>query len=618
MTKPGARSSSPDDLDTSSAFSAHAVQFYDDDNFLCEVIADFVAEGLANGDPVIVIPTSERAEALKAELTERGVDIGRALEEDRFRLLDAQETLAEFMRGPMLVEEQCRQVLDRIINGVEPVAAEGRPVRVFGEMVDVLWRSGNPVAAIRLESIWNAALHRVPVSLLCAYAMDNFNRSVHEKAFDELCSQHTRVLPTETYLRGDDDARAREVSRLQQRARALEAEIDQRREVEQALRSALNQRERVERELRRSEQELRDFLENTGEGLHWASPEGTILWANRAELQMLGYTSDEYIGRNIRELHEDPAVIDEICERLHRGEQLYEHESRMRCSDGSFRDVLINADVLWRDGRFVHTRCFTRDITARKQAERALRLARDDAERANRAKSDFLAIMSHELRTPLNAIFGYEDLLSQNVAGPITPQQGLYLERIRNSADQLHRLIDQVLHLARIEAGIEEVLTEKIDLYEVARETAESVEPGAAKKGLLLVLDAPASAVIVHTDPGKLRQILLNLLSNALKFTADGEIRLSMRKYQTGVEIDVSDTGIGIVADESEKIFEPFVQADGSSTRQYGGTGLGLSVSRNLARLLGGDIVVASTPGEGSTFTLSLPLQPPLDRSTRS
>lgn len=248
----------------------------------------------------------------------------------------------------------------------------------------------------------------------------------------------------------------------------------------------------------------------------------------------------------------------------------------------------------------------------RARSREAERRARAAAEEASRAKSRFLAVMSHELRTPLNAIIGYQDLLAGEIAGPLTARQGEHIDRIRESAWHLLELINQVLTLSKIEAGREEAVVDAVDAVEVARGAVSLVEPQARKKGLPLHAVFPEGAVEVETDPGKLRQILLNLLANAVKFTEEGEVELAVASdpARGSVLFRVRDTGPGIAPEHQEAVFEPFTQVDQSNTRVQGGTGLGLPISRRLARLLGGDLTLESAPGRGSAFTLRLPLRP--------
>ncbi|HEX8675375.1 MAG TPA: ATP-binding protein, partial [Longimicrobium sp.] len=229
---------------------------------------------------------------------------------------------------------------------------------------------------------------------------------------------------------------------------------------------------------------------------------------------------------------------------------------------------------------------------------------------ASETKSEFLATMSHELRTPMNAILGYADLLDAEVAGPLTDAQREQLNRIGASARHLLQLIDEILTFSRIEAGREQVSVERFDLADLARDTAEMVEPMARGKDLRFPVDTSADPLWVVSDPGKVRQILLNLLSNAVKFTEAGEVRLAVRAEGDEAALRISDTGIGIAPEQQGRIFDAFWQVEQSSIRRAGGTGLGLSVTRHLVDMLGGTVEVASTRGEGSTFTVRIPLAP--------
>jgi signal transduction histidine kinase len=231
------------------------------------------------------------------------------------------------------------------------------------------------------------------------------------------------------------------------------------------------------------------------------------------------------------------------------------------------------------------------------------------AEAGSRAKTDFLAVMSHELRTPLNAIVGYSDLLQTGVSGPLTDTQRTHLSRIRSSSFHLLDLIQDVLSFSRIEAGREELRISDVNVHQLARDVNSYVEQQSTAKGLIQRLELPADPLVMITDPAKVKQVLLNLLNNASKFTDAGSVVLAVQREQDDVVFRVTDTGPGIASEHLELIFEPFTQIDQSTTRQKGGAGLGLPVSRRLAHLLGGQLLVESVPGDGSTFTLRLPIQ---------
>ena len=426
----------------------------------------------------------------------------------------------------------------------------------------------------------------------------------------------------ERYLKQGDAQRLLEISILEQRARALEAEIQKREALERRLKETVST-------LQKREEDLRDVLENAVEGIHLVGPDGVIQWANNAELEMLGYRAEEYIGRSIRDFYVDAEVIEDLLGRLSSGEIVRNYPGRLRHKDGSIRHVLVNSNVRWEDDEFRHTRCFTRDITevvnvtaereraferereARAEAEHArveAEHARRVAEQANRAKSEFLAVMSHELRTPLNAIGGYAELMELGIHGPVTAQQRDALERVQRSQRMLLGLVNQVLNYARIETGNVRYDITRVPLDDSLRAIEGLVAPQIRAKGLRYTYSGCDPALEVKADGEKLQQIVLNLLTNALKFTdRGGMIRLDVNASTPSVEIRVADTGIGIPAEKLDVIFDPFVQIDANYTRTRDGVGLGLAISRDLARGMGGDLTVASVAGEGSTFTLTVP-----------
>jgi signal transduction histidine kinase len=246
--------------------------------------------------------------------------------------------------------------------------------------------------------------------------------------------------------------------------------------------------------------------------------------------------------------------------------------------------------------------------------------ARAEAERANQSKAHFLATISHELRTPMNAVLGYTDLIAGEIYGPVSALQKDHLGRVRSSGKHLLGLIEELLGYARVEAGEEVVRPEPVVLVDVVEESLVLVRPLAMKKGLLIRVEGPDKPVELYTDPRKLRQILVNLLANAVKFTEGGDIVLLLRieglEADVRVYFEVTDSGRGIALDDHARIFDPFWQVDPHSTHELGGTGLGLAVARQLARLLGGDVdVTSSALGHGSTFAVSLPARCP-ERST--
>jgi PAS domain S-box-containing protein len=606
----------------------HAVQFYDDEAFLATVVSEFLAGGLTSNQPVVVIATPSHRKAFVQRLRNHDVDVESAQSSGQLTLLDARQTLKKFMVGAKPDAGRFRAVVGGVIEK-SLVGRERTPVCAYGEMVDLLWKAGNAEGAIALEELWNDLASSYDFSLLCAYSMGNFCSASDAEQFKTICTQHTHVVPTERYVQSDAAARLVEISQLQQRARALEAEIEHREGLEKHLRQTVAA-------LQERETELRDVLENAAEGIHLVGPDGIIQWANNSELDMLGYRPEEYIGRHIAEFHADRGVIDDLLARLSSGDAVHAYPARLSHKDGSIRHVLINSNVRFEDGKFLNTRCFTRDISAlheasleredaverervaRSAAERAMaeaeratadaERARAVAEQANRAKSDFLAVMSHELRTPLNAIGGYAELMELGIQGPITPPQREALERIQRSQRLLLGLVNQVLNYARVESGNVRYTLTDVSLDDALRAAEGSISPQIRAKSIRYSYAGCDTNRVVRADVEKLQQIVLNLLTNALKFTnAGGAIEVSTEQLEGAVAVHVTDTGIGIAADKFEAIFDPFVQVDANYTRTRDGVGLGLAISRDLARGMGGELKIArSLEGAGSTFTLTL------------
>jgi signal transduction histidine kinase len=245
------------------------------------------------------------------------------------------------------------------------------------------------------------------------------------------------------------------------------------------------------------------------------------------------------------------------------------------------------------------------------ELERAVadaRVARDLAAAANQAKGEFLAVMSHELRTPLNAIYGFTELLSLGVRGPITDEQRETLDRIRSNQAHVLGLVNDVLNFARIEAGHLTFDIQTIRVRDTFSEVEVAIEPDARKKAITMRRDLADATLVARSDPDKLRQVLINVVANAVKFTpSGGTVTMSARRNGDVVHIDVSDTGIGIPEEHLANVFEPFFQVENGKTRRHGGVGLGLAIARDLARAMGGEMLVESRLGSGTTVSIIIP-----------
>jgi PAS domain S-box-containing protein len=498
----------------------------------------------------------------------------------------------------------------------------------------------------------------------------------------------------------------------------------------------ITDRRNAEQKLSDSERELAEFFNNATEAIHWMSRDGTILRANESELRMLGYTAKEYVGRNVTEFHVDRENIGLLLDRLKAGETVQNFRSRLRHKSGALLEVTISSSAYFVDGKFVHSRCFTRDITQQLQADRAIRqlaaivestddaiigldlhgvikswnvgaerlyqytsgemigqhvsrlmpgdltdneglllsdlsdgrrveryetvrvakdgsridvsltispikdaagivigaskIARDisdrkrldqeregllkrehearaEAEIANRGKDEFLATLSHELRSPLNAIVGWATMLRKSELEPNEVQRAV--EIIDRNARLQTRLIDSVLDVSRIVSGKFQIDSHPVNLNEVLEAAVDSMKPTADQKEIQLVRNFDPSGPPVSGDLSRLQQVFWNLLSNAVKFSPKKSVITVELHYGNTAEIIVRDQGRGIDPDFLPHVFDRFRQADSSTTRRYGGLGLGLAIVRHLVELHGGQVLADSGgTDQGAAFTVNLPL----------
>ncbi|MEP6802029.1 MAG: PAS domain S-box protein [Acidobacteriota bacterium] len=362
----------------------------------------------------------------------------------------------------------------------------------------------------------------------------------------------------------------------------------------------IGSRKSMEAEVLARKQELEDFVENAAVALHWVGPDGRILWANRAELEMLGYPREEYIGHHIGEFHVDPRVSSDILERLGKNEMLRSHESRLRCKDGSIRDVSIYSNFKFVDGALVHTRCFTRDVTERKKAEEKIR-------HEARRKDEFLAMLAHELRNPLGAITSAVQIL--RTPGSTAPTLEWGREVIRRQAEHLTRIVDDLLDVSRITQGKVILRTERIDVSAAITLALDITRPFLDARRQQISTSLPLEAIRVDADLNRLAQVVANLIDNSSKFSPEGaEIWLTVLREGGEAVIRVRDAGRGIAAELLPQVFDVFVQEDRSLDRPEGGLGLGLTLVRSLVELHGGSVRAFSDGrGLGSEIVVRLP-----------
>jgi PAS domain S-box-containing protein len=382
----------------------------------------------------------------------------------------------------------------------------------------------------------------------------------------------------------------------------LRAEVEERRQAENALRVS-----------QLAERKLGLVAARTDNIVVIARPDGGIEWVNEAFTRVFGPTLREISGQPAIEVlasHDSAAAL-RLTEAADKGEAIA-CDVACRARSGRRYDLSVDLQPVYaEDSRLEYLILLAVDVTQRVETERELRRAKIEADAASRAKSDFLASMSHEIRTPMNGVIGMTSLLLHT---NLDADQRDSVNTIRQSGETLLTIINDILDFSKIESGHLELELIPFDLSACVEETADLFAPVAANRGIDLAYRIdPNLPAWIEGDPTRLRQILANLINNAVKFTPTGSVSVELQldpSRARSIIGRVRDTGIGIPQERADRLFKPFSQVDSSTTRKYGGTGLGLAICYRLARLLGGHIEVSSVPGEGSTFSFTLPLHP--------
>jgi len=379
-------------------------------------------------------------------------------------------------------------------------------------------------------------------------------------------------------------------------------------------------RKQVEAEQKKLDQRLRDqqfytrsLIESNIDALMTTDPSGIITDVNKQMEALTGCTRDELIGAPFKSFFTDPERAEAGIKLVLSEKKITEYELTACARDGKQTVVSYNATTFYDRSRTLQgVFAAARDVTERKRVEVELRAAKAAAESASQTKSDFLASMSHEIRTPMNAIIGIADLMAKTA---LSPEQDKYVQIFRRAGDNLLNLINDILDLSKVEASQLELERTGFSLNDHLEKVTEMVAARAHEKGLALVCKiTPNVPNDLVGDPTRLRQVLLNLLGNAIKFTESGEVSLQVApdadsSVPTALLFTVSDTGIGIAGEKLGQVFERFTQADSSTTRRFGGSGLGLTISKRLVELMGGRIWVESEVGEGSVFSFTVPFE---------
>lgn len=360
-------------------------------------------------------------------------------------------------------------------------------------------------------------------------------------------------------------------------------------------------------------EDLTAFLDNAAVCVHCCDHAGRVIWANKTELNLMGYTADEFVGQPIANFHADKISIFDMLYRLANDETLSNFEARLKCKNGDVKHVLINSNVYRINGEFMYTRCFTKDITEQKLAEEQLRMSEGNAILAHKNKLQFFSRASHELRTPMNAVLGYSKRLEKLFTKDNAP--AIYSEAVSHITQgglHLIELINDILDLARAEEIGLDLNNESLIFNEVAYETFQQLSSLADNKSLDYTFEEKVKDIHIEGDKKRIKQVITNLISNSIKYTLSGSIRVVVDQRPDNemgevAVVEVIDTGIGIEPAKINNLFLSYSKISHEETKDVEGTGLGLAITEEIVRLHNGTIKVHSELNKGSIFTVTLP-----------
>ncbi len=559
----------------------HFVQFCETDAFLVQSVSKFISAGLMEGDATIILATQPHRESIEEHLKAEGLAVTVARARGRYISIDASTTLSQILVDGSIDPVRFNKIIGSII---KQAAKSSRNVRVFGELVALLWADGNRATAIRLEELLNDLSRRYCFSLFCAYLMEGFDGEVYGMEFAEICRQHARVIPGESYSAlSDPDKRLLAITLLQQKSNSLDVEIAERKRVEAALQV--------------SEARFRLMAESMPQKIFTARPNGDVDYFNPQWSEFTGLSFEEIRDWGwTRFIHPDD--VEKNARRwqqsIETGEPFY-FEHRFRAANGVYR---------WHVSRAIPMRDAQGNITMWIGSNTDI----DEQKCQEERKDEFISMASHELNTPVTSLKGFAHILQNRLKKRDDEESLRFLASIHKQLNRLTKLINDLLDITRVQQGNLHYEEELFDLDALVQETVENLQAGTSTHQLLF---EGGTAARVYGDTDRIGQVLTNLITNAIKYSlAADRVIIRLSKDADNVMVSVQDFGIGIDGAYQKRIFERFYQVPDAVEKTYPGLGIGLYISSEIIKHHHGRIWVESQKGAGSTFSFSLPFSP--------
>jgi len=601
----------------------HPCLIYETPDEQADAFVPYLHAGLVQGELCVYVVDDTHAEFIKSAFRHRGVDIDPFIRSGAFKIITKHD--AYLTEGYFDIQKMMTFWKDT----VDQALKDGyTAVRAAAEMTWSLGTEPGTDLLVPYESELNELFPNLKVSALCQYHRKRFPAKIIKDMIHihPIVVSNSQIMTNPNFMGHDEFIQSHDemevqklldtislANHLQKRNNELEealqaksranSEVIEAKKLQSELEVALENERKTRLYAEKIKAELQEFVDNATEGLHWVGPDGVILWANKAELELMGYSEEEYIGRNMRDFYCEPKQVEQIFESLKQKQTISNFAAQLKAKDGSVKSVLINSNVFWKDGEFVHTQCFTRDITDLEMAKQ--RAAQSEEIRELNEELHMLArVISHELQEPIAKIRSYLNLLAVRYKGRLGSDADEFIEICTDSSKVVQRMVEDLWLFARLTKAQDNVVSD-VDSASVLSGVLDEYQDQISENNAKITVGKLPK---VNYSEKQLSYIFESLINNALAYRRQGidpEIQIDAKLHRGEWIFSVKDNGIGIDAMNFREIFKAFFRINAKPGE--GGTGMGLAICQKIVQSRKGRIWVDSTFANGSTFFFTIP-----------